>query len=101
MSPSARNVSIPSPKLAEERSKAVNENGDAVIYLPLGRDVLVPQSENGDPLPSTIVGPFELRGETLAGALQLILDGTNIPIAFEAEDGLTKTVTVTNLRGPL
>ncbi len=99
--PKARNVSIPSPKIAEERSKALNENSDPIIYLPLGDDILVPQSEAGDPLPSKIVGPFELRGETLAGALQLILDGTNIPIAFETENSLTKTITVTNLKGPL
>ncbi|MDY0030001.1 MAG: type II and III secretion system family protein [Pseudobdellovibrionaceae bacterium] len=101
LAPAARNVNIPSPKIAEERVKAVNENGDPVIYLPLGEDVLVPQTEEGDPLPSTIVGPFELRGETLAGALQLVMDGTNIPIAFEADDSLSKTITVTNLRGPL
>jgi len=101
LAPAARNVNIPSPKIAEERAKAVNENGDPVIYLPLGEDVLVPQTEEGDPLPSTVVGPYELRGETLAGALQLVMDGTNIPIAFEADDSLSKTITVTNLRGPL
>lgn len=99
--PKARNVSIPAPKSVEERSKAVNENGDPVIYLPLGDDVLVPQSEAGNPLPSTVVGPFELRSETLAGALQLVLDGTNIPIAFETEESLTRTITMTNLKGPL
>ncbi|MCB9984243.1 MAG: type II and III secretion system family protein [Micavibrio sp.] len=99
--PKARNVSIPAPKVAEERSKAINENSDPVIYLPLGDDVLMPQSEEGDPLPSTIVGPYELRGETLAGALQLVLDGTNVPIAFETEDSLNKIITITNLQGPL
>ncbi|OIN86300.1 MAG: hypothetical protein AUJ12_06585 [Alphaproteobacteria bacterium CG1_02_46_17] len=99
--PKARNVSIPSPKIAEERGKALNENSDPIIYLPLGDDILVPQSETGDPLPSTIVGPFELRGETLAGALQLVLDGTNIPIAFETENSLTKTITITNLKGSM
>ncbi|HPQ51003.1 MAG TPA: type II and III secretion system family protein, partial [Alphaproteobacteria bacterium] len=41
--PKARNVSIPAPKVAEERSKAINENSDPVIYLPLGDDVLMPQ----------------------------------------------------------
>jgi hypothetical protein len=57
--------------------------------------------DKGDPLPSTLVGPFELRGETLGGALQLILDGTDIPIAFESDESSAQTVTVTNLRGPL
>ncbi len=101
VSPKSRNVSIPSLKAAEERSKGLNENGDSVIYLPLGDDVLMPQTEKSEPLPSTIVGPFELRGETLAGALQLVLDGTNIPVAFEADASLSKTITMTNLRGPL
>lgn len=101
VAPKARNVNIPSPKVVESRDKAVNEKGDAVIYLPLGRDVLVPQTDEGDPLPSTIVGPFELRGETLAGALQLVMDGTNVPVAFETESSLTKTITVTSLKGSL
>lgn len=101
VSPKSRNVSIPSPKAAEERSKGLNENGDSVIYLPLGDDVLMPQTEASEPLPAKIVGPFELRGETLGGALQLVLDGTNIPVAFEADDSLSKTITMTNLRGPL
>lgn len=99
--PAARNVSIPTPQSASERKEALNENGDPVTYLPLGEDVLMPQAEEGAPLPSTVVGPFELRGETLAGALQLILDGTNIPVAFEGNDSLTQTITVTNLKGPL
>lgn len=101
VAPKARDVSIPAPKIAEERAKALNEGADPVIYLPLGKDVLVPQGENSDPLPDKIVGPFELRSETLAGALQLVLDGTNIPVAFETEKSLTKTITVTNLQGPL
>jgi hypothetical protein len=99
--PKAKDVNIPSPKLAEERRAGVNENSDAVTYLPLGDDVLIPQAEEGASLPSTIVGPFELRSETLAGALQLVMDGTDIPIAFETESGLTKTITVTNLKGSL
>lgn len=101
VAPKARDVSIPAPKIAEERMKALNEGAEPVIYLPLGKDVLVPQGEDSDPLPNKIVGPFELRAETLAGALQLVLDGTNIPIAFETENSLTKTITVTNLQGPL
>lgn len=99
--PRPRDANIPPPRAAETRSRAINERPDAVMYLPLGRDVLVPRTEGGEGLPSTVVGPFELRSETLAGALQLILDGTNIPVAFEATAGLENTITVTNLKGPL
>lgn len=99
--PRPRDANIPPPRGADTRTKAVNERPDPVMYLPLGRDVLVPRAEDGVLLPATVVGPFELRGETLAGALQLILDGTNIPVAFEATAGLENTITVTNLKGPL
>ncbi len=99
--PGARDVTIPPARNAEERKDAINERPDAVMYLPLGRDVLVPEAKEESPLPAQIVGPFELRGETLAGALQLILDGVDIPVAFESEDGLTRTITVTNLKGEL
>ena len=99
--PGTRDVNIPAPRNAEERKTGINERPDAVTYLPLGEDVLLPEAETGAPLPSTIVGPFELRSETLAGALQLVLDGSNIPIAFETSEGLNRTITVTNLKGPL
>lgn len=99
--PRVRAANIPAPMSAKERQPGVNENSDAVMYLPLGKDVLMPEAESGEDLPSTIVGPFELRSETVAGALQLILDGTNIPVAFETNRGLENTITVTNLKGPL
>lgn len=99
--PGARNVKIPSPTMANERPEAVNEKPDSVLYLPLGSDVLVPEAEDGDPLPDEIVGPFELRSETLAGALQLILSDYELPMAFETNEALTRTITVANLRGPL
>jgi len=99
--PNSRNAVIPAPKVADERQKAINEGGEPVIYLPLGEDVLLPQSAVSDTLPDKVVGPYELRGETLAGALQLIMDGVDIPIAFESEDALTKTITITNLKGPI
>lgn len=99
--PNARDIHIPAPRAADTRKAGINERPDSVTYLPLGDDVLVPQAASGQPLPSTVVGPFELRSETLAGALQLILDGTNIPIAFETTTGLDATVTVTDLKGPL
>ena len=99
--PKAKNINVPSPKIADQRQSGINENGEPIIYLPLGEDVLLPQGEPGEPLPSQIVGPFELRGETLAGALQLILDGSDIPVAFESSASLTQNITVTNLKGPI
>lgn len=99
--PGGRNVRIPAPATAKERPESINEKPDSVLYLPLGSDVLVPETISANPLPNEIVGPFELRSETLAGALQLILADYEIPMAFETEEGLTRTITVTNLRGPL
>ncbi len=100
--PAARNLSVPSPALAAGRQASVNERPDSVIYLPLGSDVLVPKSSQvGGGLPNSIVGPFELRSETVAGALQLILADYEIPMAFETDAGFERTVTVTNLRGEL
>lgn len=99
--PDARNVNIPSPVAADKRKNAVNERPDSVMYLPLGEDVLVPARISGESLPNEEVGPFELRSETLAGALQLILADYDISIAFETEQGLTREVTVANLKGPL
>jgi hypothetical protein len=99
--PGARNVKIPSPTMANERPEAINEKPDSVLYLPLGSDVLVPEAEGGEPLPDEIVGPFELRSETLAGALQLILADYELPMAFQTDEALTRTITVANLRGPL
>lgn len=97
--PGARAVDIPSPTSATPREHAINEKPDSVLYLPLGSDVLVPERIAGESLPNVEVGPFELRSETLAGALQLILSDYEIPLAFESEEGLTRTITVTNLRG--
>lgn len=99
--PGARNAKIPSPSMADERPEAINEKPDSVLYLPLGSDVLVPEAASDDVLPDEIVGPFELRSETLAGALQLILSDYEIPMAFETDEGMTRTITVTNLRGPM
>lgn len=99
--PNARTLDIPSPTVADKRPEAVNEKPDSVMYLPLGRDVLMPEVASNDPLPDEHVGPFELRGETLAGALQLILADYDVPLAFETDEGLNKPITVANLRGPL
>ena len=99
--PGARNAHVPSPAMADERPEAVNEKPDSVLYLPLGSDVLVPEVSEVSPLPTEMVGPFELRSETLAGALQLILADYEIPLAFETDEGMTRTITVANLSGPL
>lgn len=99
--PSVRNVNVPTPTAADARAEAVNERPDSVLYLPLGQDVLVPEVAAGDPLPGVDVGPFELRGETLAGALQLILADYEVPLAFETDEGLNRRVTVASLHGPL
>ena len=99
--PDARNVSVPTPQGAKKREKAINERPDSVMYLPLGSDVLVPEMAESDPLPGDQVGPFELRSETLAGALQLILADYDIALAFETDEGLNRRITVANLRGSL
>ena len=99
--PDARSLDIPSPTVADKRPQAINEKPDSVLYLPLGSDVLVPEHIGAGAIPAVNVGPFELRSETLAGALQLILADYEIPLAFETEEGLTRTITVTNLRGKL
>ncbi len=99
--PGARNLSIPSPAMAAQRKEAVNERPDSVIYLPLGSDVLVPKTASGAGLPTEEVGPFELRSETVAGALQLMLADYDVSMAFESDEAFNRTVTVANLRGPL
>ena len=99
--PGARAVRIPAPTTADERVEAINEQPDSVLYLPLGSDVLVPEASSAVPLPTAFVGPLELRSETLAGALQLILADYEVPLAFETEEGFTRTVTVANLQGPI
>ncbi len=101
LSPQSRNVDIPAPQKAENRPSAINESPDSVIYLPLGHDVLMPKAPGNDPLPNIQVGPYELRGESLGGALQLILADVDIPIAFQTNLGLSRGVTVTNLKGTL
>lgn len=99
--PGSRNVNIPSPHAAEERREAVNDVAESVLYLPLGDDVLMPLGATTDNMPQERVGPFELRNETLAGALQLVLADYDIALAFESPEGMNRTVTVANLRGPL
>jgi hypothetical protein len=97
--PKGRTVDIPPAAKAPPRSDAINEGRESVMTIPLSEDVLVPALKQGDTLPSDIIGPYELRNETLAGALQLVLAGYDIPLAFQTDEGLTRQVTVSNLKG--
>jgi len=99
--PSGRTLDIPPAVKAAQRSEAINEKRDAILTIPLGEDVLVPEVRLGDRLPIDQVGPYELRNETLAGALQLILAGYDVPIAFQTNEGLSRQVTVANLKGSI
>lgn len=99
--PATRNVDVPAPAGASARDQGVNERPDSVLYLPLGDDLLLPEALSGGGLPADQVGPYEMRGETLAGALQLVTGDYEIPLVFETDEGLTRTVTVSNLKGRL
>ena len=99
--PGEHSVDIPSPIKSREKMKGINEAYQPVTYIPLDNDVLVPKPLKSDPLPDVYVGPFELRSETLAGALQLILADFDIAMAFQADAGLTERITVSNLSGRL
>lgn len=99
--PGGRTASIPAPAIARPNPKAITDAPDSILFVPLGKDVLIPEAVNSDPMPEEYVGPFELRGESLAGALQLILAPFDIPIAFETDEGLNRRITVSNLKGSL
>lgn len=99
--PDGRSVNVPTVTPPHDRYAGINEKRDAVTRVKLGKDVLVPQPMREDPLPDEIVGPFELRGETLASALQLILDDYDVSIAFQSDQAMTTRITVANLRGTL
>lgn len=97
--PGGRTVEIPPATAASPRQEALNEGREPVLTIPLGEDVLIPAAKAGGGLPTDVIGPYELRGETLAGALQLVLAGYEIPLAFQTEEGLTRQITVSNLKG--
>jgi hypothetical protein len=99
--PDARSVHVPAVTPPLDRYEGLNERRDPVTRVRLGRDMLMPQPLKEDPLPDTIVGPFELRGETLASALELILDDYDISLAFETDEGLKRHITISNLHGKL
>jgi hypothetical protein len=102
--PDSLTVDVPDAESPSEKfsTKAVNRIREApVVYVKLGEDVLKPrrQADTTD-LPTRPVGPMELREETLAAALQLVLADTDIPMAFQTSEALARTVTVSQLRGP-
>jgi len=99
--PDGRTVKVPPIAPPLDRYEGLNEKRDPVTRVKLGRDILVPQPLREDVMPDVVVGPYELRGETLASALQLILDEYDVSLAFESNKGLTNRITVANLHGKL
>jgi len=99
--PDGSTPSIPTATPPVARYEGLNEARDPITRVNLGRDILVPQPLRQDVMPDVTVGPYEMRGETLASALQLILDDYDIALAFEANEGLTRRITVANLHGKL
>jgi hypothetical protein len=101
--PSKVNTNFSTPTSADDKFPAVTRYKKAPItYVKLDKDVLRPMKQLQSRLPSNEnVGPFEMREETLAGALELILGGKKIPMAFETNKATTNTVTISNLQGKL
>lgn len=99
--PEGKTVHVPPTTPPLDRYEGLNEKRDPVTRVRLGRDVLMPQPAKEGAMPNVHVGPYELRGETLASALQMILDDYDISIAFESNEGLTRRITVSNLHGKL
>lgn len=97
--PTPKSATVETPASPIDKPSAINSGYESVIYVPLGKDVLVPDTAESDVLPEAYVGPFELRSETLAAALQLVLAELDIPIAFETEQGLLRRITVSGLKG--
>lgn len=94
---------VPAADQPDDKFEALNRSrNEPVVYVKLEEDVLRPKRQlKIQDLPLERVGPFELRGETLAAALELVLDGKNIPLAFETNAAMTRTITVTQLQGPM
>ncbi len=99
--PNNGSVNIDAITTPLQRFKGLNEKRDPITRVMLGHDMLVPKVVDEDELPNNEVGPFELRGETLASALQLVLDDYDISIAFESDAAFNKKITVANLKGNL
>jgi hypothetical protein len=101
--PASLRADLDAPKLVDGKYPAFNaSSNDPVIYVKLDKDVLRPTRQSQTRLPFTEkVGPYELREETLAGALELILADKKIPMAFETNKATSNTITITGLQGPL
>lgn len=97
--PSPRTIDIPDPVDPAKKYKSVNQQQEAIVYVQLDEDVLRPKKINEGTYPDETVGPFELRSETLAAALQFVLADYNIPLAFETDEALTRTITISGLHG--
>ncbi len=74
---------------------------ESVRFMPLGQGVLIPDVVTTQNLPRDDIGPYELRGESLAGALQFILSEFDIPLAVETNLAGQRKVTIANLQGRL
>lgn len=101
--PSPVRAELSAPRQVDDKFPAVNRNTHApVVYVKLDNDVLRPiKQSKGMPLSKDHVGPFEMREETLAGALELILADKKIPMAFQTSKVMTNTVTISGLQGPM
>lgn len=101
--PHSPKATFSAPQRVSSKFNSVNRNREAPItYIKLDKDVLRPMRQLKERLPSDRwVGPFEMREETLAGALELILADQHIPMAFQTSKVMTNTVTVTGLQGPV
>ncbi|MBU6474881.1 MAG: hypothetical protein KGL10_02440 [Alphaproteobacteria bacterium] len=99
--PGGSAASIPTIPPPTPMYRGLNETPSPITRVRLGRDVLMPQMEQEDPFPDVDVGPYELRNETLANALQLILGNYNVSLAFDTDEGLKKRITISDLHGRL
>ena len=99
--PDGRSAQIPTATPPQSKPKAVNDRYDPITRVRLGRDIFVPRRAPQDPLPEDFTGPLELRGESLASALQIVLDDYDISLAFESDLALQTRISVANLRGPV
>lgn len=89
--------------LPEKKYQTIHGEKQApVVYVKLEDDILRPiKKSSGGELPNHVVGPFELREETLAAALELVMGTHKVPMSFETGQAMTRTVTMTSLQGPL
>lgn len=84
-----------------DAATASRPKAEPVVYMPLGQGVLMPDVVTTQNLPREDIGPYELRGESLAGALQFILSEFDIPLAVETDLAMDRKVTIANLNGRL